>query len=215
MRSILLIGLGRFGLHMARQFHALGRQVMAVDNREERVNEVLPLVTGAQIGDSTNKSFLAGLGVKNFDVCLVAIGGDFQSSLETTANLKELGAPLVVSRAENDSQASFLLRNGADEILYPEKQLAKWAAIRYGSDRVLDYIELDDSHAILEVTPPESWVGRSVGQLQLRQRYGLNILAFRENGTLDAAVTPDAVLTGGKALMVLGPYRALQKCFHL
>ena len=143
MKSILLIGLGRFGRHIAEELNKLGHEVMAVDENEDRVNAVLSIVTNAQIGDSTNAEFLEALGVRNFDVCIVAISGNFQSSLETTSLLKELGAKMVVSRAERDVQAKFLLRNGADEVLYPEKQLAKWAAIRYGSDHVLDYIELD------------------------------------------------------------------------
>ena len=154
MKSILLIGLGRFGRHIAEELNKLGHEVMAVDENEDRVNAVLSIVTNAQIGDSTNAEFLEALGVRNFDVCIVAISGNFQSSLETTSLLKELGAKMVVSRAERDVQAKFLLRNGADEVLYPEKQLAKWAAIRYGSDHVLDYIELDHDHAILEVSVP-------------------------------------------------------------
>ena len=138
MKAILLIGLGRFGRHIAEELNKLGHEVMAVDENEERVNAVLSIVTNAQIGDSTNAEFLKALGVRNFDVCIVAISGNFQSSLETTSLLKELGAKMVVSRAERDVQAKFLLRNGADEVIYPEKQLAKWAAIRYGADHVLD-----------------------------------------------------------------------------
>ena len=126
MKSILLIGLGRFGRHIAEELNKLGHEVMAVDENEDRVNAVLSIVTNAQIGDSTNAEFLEALGVRNFDVCIVAISGNFQSSLETTSLLKELGAKMVVSRAERDVQAKFLLRNGADEVLYPEKQLAKW-----------------------------------------------------------------------------------------
>ena len=162
MKSILLIGLGRFGRHIAEELNKLGHEVMAVDENEDRVNAVLSIVTNAQIGDSTNADFLEALGVRNFDVCIVAISGNFQSSLETTSLLKELGAKMVVSRAERDVQAKFLLRNGADEVLYPEKQLAKWAAIRYGSDHVLDYIELDHDHAILEVAVPSAWIGKTV-----------------------------------------------------
>ena len=130
MKSILLIGLGRFGKHIALHLNGLGHQVMAVDHMEERVDAAMPFVTNAQIGDSTNADFLESLGIRNYDVCIVAIGNDFQSSLETTSLLKELGAKLVVSRAARDVQAKFLLRNGADEVVYPEKQLAKWTAIR-------------------------------------------------------------------------------------
>ena len=159
MKNILLIGLGRFGKHIAMQTSQLGHQIMAVDSREERINEALPYVTDAQIGDSTNQDFLKSLGVGNFDVCIVTIGGDFQSSLETTSLLKELGAKKVVSRAEQDVQAKFLLRNGADEVVYPEKQIARWASIRYTSDQILDYISVDEKHAIFEVEVPESWIG--------------------------------------------------------
>ena len=122
------------------------------------IHILLSYVTNAQIGDSTSEYFLRSLGVGNFDVCIVTIGGNFQSSLETTSLLKELGAKLVVSRAERDVQAKFLLRNGADEVVYPEKQLAKWAAIRYSSEHILDYIELQDDHAIMEVTIPPEWM---------------------------------------------------------
>ena len=137
MKSIMLIGLGRFGKHIAMKLRELDHQVMAVDHKEELVQEVLPYVTNAQIGDSTNEEFLRSLGVDNYDVCIVAIGDDFQSSLETTSLLKELGARMVVSRASTDVQEKFLLRNGADEVVYPEKQLARWTAIRCSADHIL------------------------------------------------------------------------------
>lgn len=215
MKSILLIGLGKFGKHIATQLHILGHQVMAIDHNEERVNDALPLVTNAQIGDSTNEDFLSSLGINNYDVCIVAIGNDFQSSLETTSLLKELGARFVVSHAERDVQAKFLLRNGADEIVYPEKQVAKWAAIRYSSDHILDYIELDNSHAIFEVPVPKSWVGRSIGQIDIRKKYNINIMAVKQNGKINVSVTPDTILTAEKTMLVLGEYKALQKCFHI
>ena len=180
MKSILLIGLGRFGRHIAQELNELGHQVMAIDSNEDRVNAVLSYVTNAQIGDSTSEYFLRSLGVGNFDVCIVTIGGNFQSSLETTSLLKELGAKLVVSRAERDVQAKFLLRNGADEVVYPEKQLAKWAAIRYSSEHILDYIELQDDHAIMEVTIPRNgWIARSVRSIS-EKKYNINILALKK-----------------------------------
>lgn len=215
MKSILLIGLGRFGKHIALQLNQLGHQVMGVDHNEERVNDAMDIVTNAQIGDSTNEEFLRSLGIDNFDVCIVAIGNDFQSSLETTCSLKELGAKFVVSRAERDGQAKFLLRNGADEVVYPEKQVAKWAAIRYSSDHILDYIELDDTHSIFEVSVPKSWVGLSIGQLDIRRKYNINIMAVKKNGIVNVSVTPDTVLTEDKTMLVLGEYKALQKCFHI
>ena len=215
MKNILLIGLGRFGRHIALQLNRLGHEVMAVDSNEERVNEILPIVTNAQIGDSTNTEFLKSLGIGNFDVCIVTIGGNFQNSLETTSLLKELGAKLVVSRAERDVQEKFLLRNGADEVIYPEKQVANWAAIRYTADHIRDYIEVDEAHAIFEVEVPEGWIGKTVGELDIRRKYSINIMATKENGKINMAVSPDTVLTDNSTLLVLGAYKELQKCFRI
>lgn len=215
MKNILLIGVGRFGRHIAAQLAQLGHQVMAVDTDEERVNDVLPYVTNAQIGDSTNAEFLRSLGIGNFDVCMVTISGNFQNSLETTSLLKELGAKCVVSRAERDVQAKFLLRNGADHVVYPEKQVAKWAAIRYTSNHISDYIEIDDRHAIFEVEVPESWVGKSIGALDVRRRFGINILGVKRAGKTDVSVTPETVLAREETILALGEYKAMQKCFRI
>lgn len=215
MKNILLIGLGRFGRHIALQLNKVGHEVMAVDSNEERVNEILPIVTNALIGDSTNTEFLKSLGIGNFDVCIVTIGGNFQNSLETTSLLKELGAKLVVSRAERDVQEKFLLRNGADEVIYPEKQVANWAAIRYTADHIRDYIEVDEAHAIFEVEVPKGWIGKTVGELDIRRKYSINIMATKENGKINMAVSPETVLTDKIALLVLGAYKEMQKCFRI
>ena len=215
MKNILLIGLGRFGRHIALQLNKLGHEVMAVDSNEERVNKILPIVTNAQIGDSTNTEFLKSLGIGNFDVCIVTIGGNFQNSLETTSLLKELGAKLVVSRAERDVQEKFLLRNGADEVIYPEKQVANWAAIRYTADHIRDYIEVDEAHAIFEVEVPKGWIGKTVGELDIRRKYSINIMATKENGKINMAISPETVLTDNITLLVLGAYKELQKCFRI
>ena len=215
MKNILLIGLGRFGKHVAYQLNELGHEVMAVDENENLVNEILPYVTDAQIGDSTNENFLESLGIKNYDICFVTIGGNFQNSLETTSLLKELGAKMVISRAERDVQAKFLLRNGADEVVYPEKQLAKWAAIRYSSEHILDYIELQDDHAIMEVTIPPEWMDRTIGEINIRKKYNINILALKKDGKLDMSITPDTQLCRDESMLVLGKYASIQKCFRL
>lgn len=215
MKSILLIGVGRFGRHIAIDLHQLGHHVMAVDDNEEKIDTILPYVTNAQIGDSTNYEFLKSLGVDNYDVCIVAIGKDFQSSLETTSILKELGAKLVVSRAASEVHSKFLMRNGADEVIYPEKQVAKWASIRYSANHILDYIELDDVHSIFEVSVPKNWTGLSIGQLNVRKRYNINIIAIRDKGKMMLSVTPDTILTEDKTMLVIGEYKVLQKCFHI
>ena len=215
MKSVLLIGLGRFGRHIAENLYELKHQVMAVDKKEDRVNAVLDFVTNAIIGDSTNEDFLKSLGVGNYDVCIVCIGDDFQSSLETTSLLKELGARKVVSRAARDVHAKFLLRNGADEVVYPERQLAKWSAIRYTSDHIFDYIELGKEYSVFEIEIPDEWDGKTVNEIDIRRRFGINIMAIRRDGSLDINITPDMILPAGCHMLVLGSNKSIEKCFHI
>lgn len=215
MKSILLIGLGRFGRHIALKLNALNHQVMAIDHNEERVNALLPFVTNAQIGDSTNEEFLAALGVGNYDACIVTIGDNFQNSLETTYLLKELGARKIIARASKEMQEKFLLRNGADEVVYPEKQLAAWTAIRCSSEHILDYIELDDEYAIFEVEIPSDWSGKSILELDIRKKHGINILGVRTNGKLNMNITPNTVFGHGTSVLVLGQEKAVHKCFRI
>ena len=215
MKSVLLIGLGRFGRHMAEKLRELRHEVLAVDRDEQRVNDILPLVTNAQIGDSTNEQFIASLGVRNFDLCVVAIGDDFQSSLETTALLKEHGAPFVLARAARDVHAKFLLRNGADDVIYPEKQMASWAAVRYSSDHIFDYVELTEDHSIFETAVPGDWVGKTVVELAVRQKYRINILATKKNGKLDPLPGPNHCFQADETLLILGANRDIQKFLHI
>ena len=211
MRTVLLIGLGRFGRHVAQKLNDLGHQVMAVDSDEERVDAILPIVTNAQIGDSTDRGFLSSLGVRDFDVCIVAIGDDFQNSLETTDLLKELGARKVIARASRGVQEKFLRRCGADEVVYPEKQLAVWTAIRCTSEHILDYIGLDEDWSIFELSVPERSAGRSILQLDLRKKYGINVLGVRRAGKLDMGVGPDTVLDREGSVLVLGRQEMIRK----
>ena len=214
-KTILLIGLGRFGLHIAKKLHELGHEIMAVDVNEEKINQAVPFVTDAQIGNSANEDFLKSLGINNYDLCIVTISDDFQSSLETTSLLKELGAKKVISRAERDGQAKFLLRNGADEIVYPEKQLASWMAIKYSADHILDYIEIDNEHAIFEVSVPKEWIGKTIGEIDISKQYGINILGIKDGNKLSVDVTPSQVLNSELSLLVIGDYKRLQKCFKI
>lgn len=215
MKSVLLIGLGRFGKSVAEKLNELDHQVMAVDKNETRVNDVLNIVTDAQIGDAANEAFLRSLGVDNYDVCFVAIGEDFQSSLETTSLLKELGARKVIARASTEVHKKFLLRNGADEVVYPEKQLAAWTAVRHTTDHVLDFIALDSEYAIYEVCVPHEWEGKSVGALDIRKKYGLNILVVREHLQPSRTVSSDTVFSAGQSVLILGKWADIQKCLKL
>ena len=215
MKSVLLIGLGRFGRHMAMKLQELHHEVLAIDSDEQRVNDALDLVTNAQIGDSTNEQFIASLGVRNFDLCVVAIGDDFQSSLETTALLKEHGAPFVLSRAARDVHAKFLLRNGADDVIYPERQMASWAAVRYSADHIFDYIELTDDHSIFETAVPASWVGKTIVELAVRQKYHINVLATKHDGKLEPLPGPAHCFQADETIFILGSNRDAQRFLNL
>ncbi len=214
MKSVLLIGLGRFGKNIAIELNKLGHEVLGIDHDEDKVNDMMDIITDARIGDSTNKAFLRTLGVNNFDICYVTISNDFQSSLETTYLLKELGANFIVARAERDGQELFLLRNGADRVVYPEKQIAKWAAIRYSSDHIVDYIEIDENHSLYEVNVPADWVGKSILKLDVRKKYNLTIIGLKKDDAMNFMIKPETILTEDMTLLVLGEYKALKKCFR-
>ncbi|MBR3019609.1 MAG: TrkA family potassium uptake protein [Clostridia bacterium] len=215
MKSVLLIGLGRFGRNMAEKLNELNYEVMAVDRDEQKVNDTLPLVTDAQIGDATNEAFLASLGVNSYDLCFVTIAADFQSSLVATALLKDLGAKQVIARASSEVHKKFLLRNGADDVFYPAKQVADWAVIRYAADHVLDYIALDSEYAIYDVSAPVEWDGKTVGSLDIRKKYNLNVLAVRGGSASSMVVTSDTVLHANQTILVLGTWKDVQKCFKI
>jgi len=215
MKSILLIGLGRFGRHIAEEINELGHEIMGVDTNENRVNSALPYLTNAQIGDSTNEEFLRSLGVDNYDVCIVAIGDNFQNSLETTSLLKELGANKVVSRAASDVHEKFLLKNGADTVVYPEKQLASLIAITHTCDHVFEYIELDSEYSVFELSVPENWIGKTVGEINVRKNHGINIMAIKKNSVLDMEITPETVFIEDQPLLVLGKFKQVKKCFKI
>jgi len=204
MKSVLLIGLGRFGRYIAKKLHDMQHAVLAVDHDEDRVNRILPLVTNALIADSTNADFLQSLDIPSFDVCIVAIGDDFQSSLETTSLLKEFGARYVVARASRDIHEKFLLRNGADETVYPERQLALWTANRCGSNHILDYFPLSDEYAIYEVAVPAAWEGKSIGELDVRRRHHLNILGIKAADRIDLNISAQTILAANAAVLVAG-----------
>lgn len=204
MKSILVIGLGRFGRHMAKKFSEQNNDVMAIDINEERINNVLSVVTNALIGDATNEQFMETIGVRDFDLCVVAIGDNFQSSLETTALLKDLGAKFVLARASRDVHAKFLLRNGADDVIYTEKETAERLAVKYGSDNIFNYIELNDEYSIYEIAIPSSWLNKSILKVNVRSKYGISILATKQGNNIYPLPKPEHVFTDSESLMILG-----------
>ena len=201
MKSILVIGLGRFGRHMAKKFSEQNNDVMAIDINEERINNVLSVVTNALIGDATNERFMETIGVRDFDLCVVAIGDNF---LETTALLKDLGAKFVLARASRDVHAKFLLRNGADDVIYTEKETAERLAVKYGSDNIFNYIELNDEYSIYEIAVPSSWLNKSILKVNVRSKYGISILATKQGNNIYPLPKPEHVFTDSESLMILG-----------
>ncbi len=211
MSSILLIGLGQFGMSIAQKMHEMDQQIMAIDKIEQHIDNAMPLVTKAQIGDTTDEDFLRSLSVHHFDVCIVAIGNDFQSSLETVCLLKELGARRVVARAVSDIHAKLLLRNGADDVVQPNKQIAEWMAIRYTTEHVLNFVDMDNECSIFELSVPKKWVGKTIVEMDVRRNYRVNIIAIRENGKLNMSLDRDTVFPAGCTLLIIGKMEDMRK----
>lgn len=214
MKQILIIGLGRFGLHIAKKLQEMHIQVLGVDSNEERVKVALPYVTNAEIGDATNQKFLGSLDVANFDVCIVAIGNDFLASLETTSYLKELGAKKVVARAARDLEENFLLRNGADAVVYPEKSMGNLTAIQWSSENVLDYIQVSKDFAVFEIELPKDWAGKSIGEIDVRKKFKVNIIAVKNSDQVNVSLDSDYRFSEGESLYIIGKDKDIQRYFH-
>ena len=214
MKSVLILGAGNFGSMLARQMCEQGYEIMIVDARESLVNAVMPYVTDAQIGDCTNPNFLQSLGVDNYDLCVVTISENFQTSLETTSLLKDLGAKRVISRAKNEIQEKFLLRNGADEVVYPEKQVALRLATKYASEQILDFLQFEGGYSIYEMAVPKEWFGKNLLDLDLRRKHGLNLISLRSEGQVSIP-GPDRAFREGDVVYVVGDLKSIKKCFHI
>ena len=215
MKSILVIGIGRFGYHLIDQLSKAGDEILAVDSSEERIEPVLGLVTSSLIGDTTKEEFVRTLGVENFDVCFVAIGDDFQSSLETTSLLKECGAKYVVARASRSVHEKFLLRNGADAVVFPEKQLAEWAAIRWCSCRVVDYLDFPGDYSIFEIKVPKEWIGKSLVDLGVRNKLHLNVLSIKRDGKAILEFPANFVFEEGDTVTIFGADKDIKKNLNI
>lgn len=212
MKSILVIGMGRFGRHLSMKMSELDNEVMVVDWDEEKVQEVLPYVTNAQIGDCTKEETLRSLGVSDFDICFVCIGSNFQSSLEVTSLLKDLGAKLVVSKASRDIHEKFLLRNGADRVVYPEKILGEKLAYQYTARHVYDFIKLNEDVSIYEVPILPEWINKSIGDCNIRAKYKINILAIKQNdNTVNPMPDSNHIFSKDEHVMVIGRMEDVQK----
>ena len=205
MKSILIIGMGRFGHHLAKNFLDNGHDVMIMDIMEEKVEDLVPYATSTKIGDCTKEDVLRSLGVSNFDVVFVCIGTNFQSSLEITSLLKELGAKRVISKATRDIQAKFLLRNGADEVIYPDKDIAEKWAEKYSLDHIFDYIALPSGYGIYEISPLKEWIGKSIRESNIAAKYKISILGikYKSNAEMNIMPSADYVIDSNDHLMIM------------
>lgn len=211
MKSFLVIGLGRFGNHLCQDLVNLGSEVMIIDKDEAAVQDLLEYATTVKIGDCTKEEVLRSLGVGNFDVCFVCIGSNFQSSLEVTSLLKDLGAKYVVSKASRDIHAKFLLRNGADEVIYPDKDIAERVAVKYSANHVFDYFELHSDYSIFEIQPKKTWIGHSIAEANIRAKYNVSIFGIQKGDQLNMLPKPDYIMTKEDHLMVVGLKKDISK----
>ena len=210
MKTILIIGLGRFGRHMAKKFIEEGNDVLAVERDEERANNATDFIRNIQIGDATDERFIDSIGVNNFDICVVAIGDDFQHSLEITVLLKDMGAKFVIARASRDVHRKLLLRNGADHVVYAEREMAERLAIKYGAKNIFDYVELTPEVGNYEIAVPSSWCGKSIVEKSIRTKYNVSILAIKMNGEIFPLPSPDHVFVKDETLMVMGTHASIK-----
>ena len=204
MKSILIIGMGRFGHHLAKNFLDNGHDVMIIDEKEEAIEDMVPYATSSKIGDCTKEEVLKTIGVRNFDTVFVCIGTNFQSSLEITSLVKELGAKHVVSKANRDIHAKFLLRNGADEVFYPDRDIAERLAVKFSANHVFDYFELSKDYSIFEIQPKSAWIGRTIEEADIRANYHINVFGIKKNAELVVLPRADYVMHEKDHLLVVG-----------
>lgn len=210
MKTVLIIGLGRFGRHMARKFIEEGNDVLAVEIDEERAEQSMDIVRNIQIGDATDEHFTRSIGINNFDICVVAIGDNFQSALLVTVLLKDMGARFIIARASRDVYRKLLLRNGADHVVYAEREMAERLAVKYGAKNIFDYIELTPEIAIYEIAVPPSWYGKTIMEKSVRTRYHISILATKKNGEIHSLPHANHIFTKDETLMIMGNSRDIK-----
>ena len=211
MKSFLIIGMGKYGTKLASRLTELGNDVMIVDIDEEKIQMLSASSTDAQIGDCTNEEVLRSLGINNFDVCFVTIGENFQASLEITSLLKEMGAKKVISKAESDIQSKFLLRNGADEVVYPTRDSAHRLAMRTSANHMFDFLQIDNDFSISEFSIPQNWVGKTIAGVDVRKKHNINILAVKSHGKTTAISSPDYIFKEGDHIIASGEINTLLK----
>lgn len=204
MVSVLLIGMGKFGRTLGEKLLGMGDEVMIVDRNEDAINSLASKYTNALIANCMNEENLSAMDIPSFDVCVVAIGDDFQSSLEITSILKDLGAKKIISRATTEIQRKLLLRMGADEVIYPDMDIAEKLAVRLNSRNVINYIDIDADYSIFEISVPAKWVDRKLIDVNPRVKYGMNILTVKKGRQVIASLDGNYVFEAEDQIVVFG-----------
>lgn len=210
-KQFVVFGLGRFGSSVATTLAEAGYEVMAVDKNEEKVQDIAPIVTQAVQADVSDADIFKELGIRNFDVAVIAMGSDMQSSIMATLMLKEMGMPYVVAKASTPVHKKVLEKLGADRIVSPEKDMGKRIATNLISGNVIDYIQLSEDYSIMEISILEEWIGRTIKDLNIRAKYGINIIAVESNNNINVSPAPDYVIGQGDLLVVVGKSKAIQE----
>lgn len=204
MKQFAVLGLGRFGSSLAKTLYDLGHEVLAVDEREEAVQEISESVTHAVQADATDESALRSLGLRNFDVVIVSIGADIQASILVTLIVKELGVKYVVAKAQSELHAKVLYKIGADRVVLPERDMGLRLAHNLVSSNVLDFIELSSDYSIVEVVALNEWQGKTLKDLNFRRKYGLNVIAIKHNGEMNVSPRAEDIIEENDVLVVIG-----------
>ena len=201
--TFLVIGLGRFGTSLALRLMDNGSEVMVLDSDEELVSRIAPQVTQAKVGDCMDEEVLRSLDPASFDFSFVCISHSFQASMETTSLLKELGAPMVVAKADRDIHARLLLKIGADEVVFPERDMAARTAMRFSVNGALEYVELAPGYAIFELDVPDHWAGHTILDLDIRKKFNVNVIGRKESGAI-LPIDTSFVFASDTHIMVAG-----------
>ena len=203
-KQYVIIGCGRFGTSVANKLTELGSEVMVIDKNEDIIQQLSDTVTYAVQADPTDENTLKSLGIRNFDVAIVAIGEDIQASILVTLMIKELGVKQIIAKAQNDLHAKVLYRIGADRVVFPEREMGIRVAKNLISENVLDFIELAPEYSIVEVIALEEWIGKNLKKLNIRARYGFNVMAIKNELNININVDADEVIKKGDILVVIG-----------
>ena len=210
MKTYIVIGLGKFGTQAAKRLCELGCEVLAMDRNSDLVQPISNLVTQAVVGDARDKEVLRALGAKDFECAIVAIGDNLADSVLATMNLKELGVPYIVCKASDETHRQVLIKLGADKVVIPEQEHADRLAKNLSSPNVLDYIELSQEHGIIEIPAPKSWMGKSLKELNVRAKLGVNIIAVKKGSQINVSPAADYRIEEADIMVVLGDTAALQ-----